>query len=138
MSYSVSRLSGCFLECLLAGYLSLIPETAAVVQGPWVWLKLGTVSKEKKVCICGILKRLNWQNLEISKKKIMEEKKKRKYECRPLVFKLFCMTKPSTSYWETYINIQFSLQLLSSQMLWPEVKFVVEVYTSWGMAWMVY
>ena len=48
MSYSVSRLSGCFLECLLAGYLSLIPETAAVVQGPWVWLKLGTVSKETK------------------------------------------------------------------------------------------
>ena len=93
MSYSMSfasRTVGLF-SWMFIGSISFFytwNHSSILGGGPQVWLKLGTVSREKKVCIYEILKRLKWQNLRVSQNKNYGGKDQ-KCEFKPLILKKF-------------------------------------------------
>ena len=90
MSYSASRTLGAF-PWMLTGSISFFytwNHSSISGGGPQVRLKLGTVSREKKVYICEILQRLKWQNLKVSKNKHYGGKDQ-KCEFKPLILKIF-------------------------------------------------
>ena len=88
MSYAASRTFGTFPWMFTESICFFYTWNHSCISGggTQVWLKLGTVSREKKVC--EILKRLKWQNLRVSKNKNYGVKDQ-KCEFKPLIFKIF-------------------------------------------------
>lgn len=108
MSYSASRTFGSFPWMFTGSICFFYTWNHSRISGggTQVWLKLGTVSREKKVCICEILKRLKWQNLRVSKNKNYGGKDQ-KCEFKPLILKIFAWQSQQS---HTDKHIQHTIQ----------------------------